>query len=1039
MRVLGVIFFSGVLAITGFSQAAKPKPTPAKPKPAAAKSTDTKTKAAAVKTKPADNKAKTSVKPKPTDQAKKTPAPKSKPPTSKNSPISPNPTASISKPIEKKPKPKSGTPTPEEIAKKEADEEAAFEQASTVVDGGDRIAALKRFIKKYPTAKRIPDASALIVTVQTQLGNDKLAAVDVAGAVEYYKAAIADAPKPVPDQLFADTLAKIPANLYFRGARTEGFELAKAIEAKSASIVVQLLSVANFYMSVENGSEARRVADSAIKLDPLSSAAYQTLGLANRIDFLLDESAAAYGKALELDPESLSARRGLAEMKRAVGKADDAVALYREILAKDEADVPARTGLVLALFDAGKRSDAEAELTKSLEANPGNIILQAGAAYWYAANNEGEKAVDLAQKAIATDPRFIWSHIALARGFIAQRNPIAAEKTLIAARRYGNFPTLEYEIASARAAAGFYREAAEELAKSFSVKDGMVYTNLGGRINRGSKDFNELVGFERRASIFAPVAAESPENAARMVALLDLKQELDKAEPNAEEVAKAADQFVGGDDKMKVHRIVFAGSQLLDKKVALPKVVELTKSAPSALDAGLDVADPSAAVMASELYESRTIAATSGTYINVPAVARPTLSAVLRGRVEEITGWAQFQMDDAAQASIHLKRAVSVLPADSAWWRSSTWRLGTSLQIEGKNAEALDMYIRSYKSGQPDPLRYNAIEALYKRVNGHTMGLETRIGPNPAPTVSPETVAVRPTTTPSIPIAIVKTTPTPRPTRVPTPVPTPAPTPEEVKATPTPEPTTPEPTSSPSPTETPKPVVEEPSPSPTPLATVSPTPEDKPVVEEPKAEPTASPTPGEPKVTPSPTPEPSTTTVAKENTASTKLVDNTNGLFPPVIISIPPPPVTTKATAKVEPTPTVEPEKAKEPVATPTPESKPVETKPANPEGRPRVIDGIPTSEEIKPCTITLDQDTISVQSSGVDRAVVVRRTDDGDIDGLTANSTSPQDVSIRREAIPGVKWTALFILRSVSAKTGVFQVKFEAPCGKKEVVVKVQ
>jgi len=480
-----------------------------------------------------------------------------------------------------------------------------------------------------------------------------------------------------------------------------------------------------------------------------------------------------------------------------------------------------------------------------------------------------------------------------------------------------------------------------------------------------------------------------------------------------------------------VHRIVFASSQLLDKKVALPKVVELTKAAPSALDAGLEVADPSAAVMASELYESRTIASTSGTYINVPVVARPTLSAVLRGRVEEINGWAHFQMDDAPQATVHLKRAVSVLPADSAWWRSSTWRLGTSLQLEGKNAEALEMYIRSYKSGQPDPLRYNAIEALYKRVNGHTMGLENRIGPNPSPTVSTETVAVRPTPTPAIPIAIARSTPTPRPTPIATPNPTPVPTPEEVKATPTPEPSP-----IPTPIETPKVAVEEPSPSPTPLAVPSPTPEETPKVtaEEPKAEPTASPTPEatptpeEPKPTPSPSPspEPSATTVAKENTASTKLIDNTNGLFPPVIINIPPPPVTTKYVPKAEPTPEAKPT-----------ETKPTDAKPA--EGRPRVIDGAPTSEEIKPCTITIDQETIGVQSTGVDRAVVVRRTDDGDIEGLTATSTSPQDVSIRREAIPGVKWTALFILRSVSSKTGVFQVKFEAPCGKKEVVVRVQ
>src|SRR5206468_8457526 len=104
----------------------------------------------------------------------------------------------------------------------------------------------------------------------------------------------------------------------------------------------------------------------------------------------------------------------------------------------------------------------------------------AGAAYWYAAHDEGSQAVALAQKAIETDPRFIWSHIALARGLMSQKKPVDAERTLLAARRYGNFPTLEYEIASARAAAGLYRDAIEDLSKSFSVKDGVVHANLGG-------------------------------------------------------------------------------------------------------------------------------------------------------------------------------------------------------------------------------------------------------------------------------------------------------------------------------------------------------------------------------------------------------------------------------------------------------------------------------------------------------------------------------------------------------------------------------
>lgn len=1080
MRVPAILFLVGILSLGVIAQPAKPKPTPAKSKTAAAKTQTTKPKTAQAKPKSTPAKSTTASKKPAAAKPQQTP-PKAKTTTAKKD-TKPGPRSTAAKP-----KPKPETPKVEEPEVDEIAADAEYQKAVEIADAGERIAALKQFARSFAKSKRIPDAEAMIVTVQSQLGNDRLATGDIAGAVEQYKIAIADAPKPMPDQLFLDTLAKFPPNVFFRGARAEAVELARLIEDKTKTSVNQLIGVATFYMSVENGSEARRIAEKAIKLDAASSSAYQTLGLASRMDFLLDESAAAYAKALELDPASLSARRGLAEMKRALGKSDEAAVLYQEILAKEPENLPASTGLILAMFESGKRIEAEAELTKSLEANPGNLILQAGAAYWYAANGEGDKAVDLAQKAIASDPRFIWSHIALARGYIAQKNPTAAEKTLLAARRYGNFPTLDYEIASARAAAGFYREAAEELAKSFTVKDGLVQTQLGGRVQRGSKDLGELVGFERRASIFAPVSPDPAEKAAELAALLEFKQEMEKATPDPVLVAKAADKFVSGDDRMKIHRLIFAGSQLLDKKIALEKVVELTKAAPQTLEAGLDAPDPAAAVMASELYESRTLAAIRGEYINVPSVPKPTLSSVLRGRVEELNGWAHFQLDDPAQASIHLKRAVGVLPVDSAWWRSSTWRLGTSLSIEGKLPEALDMYIRSYRStSPPDPLKYNAIEALYKRINGHTMGLEQRVGANPSPTPSASTVAQRPRPSQSIPIAQPSVTPTPEPTPVAPPAPTQTPVTEPSVEVPKPtaEPSTsasptsavqeptPEPETSPSPeakpTPTPESRVEVPKIQPSTTPEPSPTPETTPMPEAIKVEPSATPettrTPDVARVDPTPTPEttptpevtrvepgptprpdqpePSATSVAKENSPSTRLVDNTNGLFPPIIIQIPPSPPTRRlqaGAASATPTPTPTPEST-QPAAAVDPEKKNTDDKPTVTEGRARIIQGAPTrNETIPPCTLTLDQETIALQGSGNDRAVVVRRTDDGDIEGLTGTSLSPDDIAIRREALPGVKWTALFVLRSISSKPGLFQVRFESPCGNKDVSVRVQ
>jgi hypothetical protein len=245
-----------------------------------------------------------------------------------------------------------------------------------------------------------------------------------------------------------------------------------------------------------------------------------------------------------------------------------------------------------------------------------------------------------------------------------------------------------------------------------------------------------------------------------------------------------------------------------------------------------------------------------------------------------------------------------------------------------------------------------------------------------------------------------------------------------VKTTPTPAPSpTPTPEPVPTPAETPKSVADDPKVEPTAV----PTPEPSPTPEETKTTPT-------PETTPRPTPELTRTPEPKENVTA-KLVDNTNGLFPPVVISIPPP-VTGKP--KAEPSPKVADDEADESKSTPTTETK-TENKPPAPVRRPRVvIDGVPVGD-VKPCILTLDQDSITVPNSGSDRAVIVRRVDDGDIEGLTAVSTSPEDVSVRREVIAGIRTSALFVLRSRSARPGMFQVRFEAPCGKKEVVVRVQ
>ena len=551
-------------------------------------------------------------------------------------------------------------------ANKAADEKAELETAIGEPNAPARIAALQKFIEKFPASKEIVRAQELIVSARAQLGEDSLKAGDTVNGVEFFKAAVKEAPQPMSEKLFADVILQFPTNLFLRGQRDAAFEIAQMIEEKAGSDPKQLLGLATFYIGVENTANARRLAQKAIELAPQMPSAYQTLAIANRLGFRLDEAVAAYTKALELDPSSTVSKRSLAEMKRANGKTDEAIVLYREILEKDQTDANAKTGLVLALFESGKQAEAETEMQKMLEANANNLPLLVGAAYFYAAHNDGAKAVELAQKALTIEPRYTWANIALARGFLALKRPLDAERVLLAARNYGNFPTIDYEIASARLQAGFYREAAEELKKNFDVKNGFLETYLGNRVGVEAEDFLKLLSLERRAAIFSFESADTPENAERLKSLLEFSKELNSENASENLLSETAEKFISGDDKMKIHRQLFVAGRLLNTKKNLPKVIELTQAAVRGVDTALDVPNPSAAVMADELYETRMYASSRGEVLIVPDVPRQTLSAILRGRIEELSGWTLYQQDRTPEAIVKLKRAVSVLPEKSS-------------------------------------------------------------------------------------------------------------------------------------------------------------------------------------------------------------------------------------------------------------------------------------------------------------------------------------------------------------------------------------
>lgn len=1020
------------------------------------------------------------------------------------------------------PTPKKSPKTLKTVAPKLGTEAEEFEKAKAVTEAAQRIAALQEFIKNFPASAQIPAAQSLIVTARAETGILKMQAGDLAGGIELYKQAVADAPVPVPDELFSKILIGLPVSLYTINQRGAAFDLAKLIEEKVGANAAQLGDLAKFYLNVEYGTEAIRLAQKATEIAP-SANNHQTLAAAYRLNFRLEDAANAYAKAIELDGESVISRLNLAEMKRALGKSDEAAAIYREILAKDAENKAAQTGLTLALFDADKRAEAETELKKTLEAEPNNSKLLASAAYWYAAHGQNEQAIEYAQKAIAAEPRNVWSYIAQSRALMAQKKPLEAEKVLLLARAYSDFPTLDYELASVRLAAGLYREAAETLKRSFAVnKEGLIETYLGNRVLADAKSFTELLSLERRTAIFEMKPADSPENSDQLRALLDFQQKLEAKDATEDQLSAAADEFTKGGDNMRLHRELFAASRLVQKKTALPKALELTQSAIGAADAALNVANPSAAVLADEIYDSRQYAISQNLVIVVPDIPRPTLSAILRGRIEDIAGLALFQQNNIPQSIVRLKRALSVLPEKSAFSRASFWHLGDALQADGKEKEALEAYIKGYNKELPDAEKRAFIETLYVKVNGSTDGLDDRIGAKAETTVAK--TETKPTPDNSDNVKTTEPTPTPELKPEPTPTPaaktevTPQPTPQtevtpETKTEPQKLPEnipaleivkTPEPSPTPTPTEI---VLKEPQPTPTPENKIEEVKKEEPKPEEIKAEPSPSPTPTatpsieatptptpeikteetktaetDVKPTPEPTPTPQAVSVvisdnlkkipsSQNNESKTEKTPNetqpqnsSKPLFEPVVINIgknepaktetnepkqtdekPAETLAKTETALTETPKTEEPKPDETKTEILQPENKPAEEKILSGEFRPRIIitenTGSRTvTEEIATCKLVVNQENISLLNGGGSLGVMVGFEGEGDFRQITAESSSPEDVEVRVDAdIAASQKRAFFIIKSISTKTGVFTVTFSAPCGKKEILVKVR
>jgi tetratricopeptide (TPR) repeat protein len=599
----------------------------------------------------------------------------------------------------------------------------------------DRITRLQAYIDATADQTLKTRASELMVSARAALGDELLRQGDAAGGVEQFREAISSSPSDMSDKLYYDVVSQIPLNLYLRGQRDAAIDAAHMVEALVRMNPSRTLALGSFFLRVEEPAEALRLADIATKLAPDNAAAHQMFGTAHLMSFQFEEAIAEFARALELDPKSATARASLADLKRATGKPEEALALYRELQSQSPQNKTANAGVVLSLLELGRKDEAEREMTAALSQDQSNLPLLAGAAYWYAAHSDGARADEFGQRAIAAEPRYIWGYIALARALAVEHKPFNSDGLLYYARKFGNFPTLDYELASALSTSGLYEEAAAALSRSFSIRGGKIQTRLANRLPAQAGSFTELLAPERRASIFQPVPADSEENARSMKALVAFHQAMTPANDGARIVVDesgavaAAKEFASGSDEMRIYRQLYAAERLVTASVGLTTVVDLMEAATDAVEPGLDAPTATIATLADDLREIRARAiAVSGTP-NIADLERTTRSYVLRGRIEDISGLAYMKQGKTAEATTHFKRAVSVLPPTTYWGRLAYWHLGDALRASGNEQDALANYLKAYNPEEPDAVKRAVIQTLYQKVNGSLDGLDAKIGP----------------------------------------------------------------------------------------------------------------------------------------------------------------------------------------------------------------------------------------------------------------------------------------------------------------------
>src|SRR5262245_47200440 len=611
-----------------------------------------------------------------------------------------------------------------------------------IKDPAARAAALRKFLEANNTSEQIQAAREAAVTRWAQLAETALEQSDIERGMESFRRAVAAMPERVADGFFEETVIRIPFALSARGYRNEAVEIAREFERRFGKEPSRLASLGEFYMTIEAAGDAIRALEAASKLAGKDAKLNRLLGAAYRMGLRLDDAIAKYQRAVSLEANDNRAYYEMANLYRARGAYADAINLYRKQLEVAPRHSPSYKGLALAYLAQGDEERMKATLDQarsfsgSAEEISDDVYLQTQMAFHYLAQNKLKQAQQAVAAALLVEPRYSWARIAAAEVDLANGKFFDAERNLIAARSYANFPTLYFTLGKLYLAVEDFDGALEQFSKAFNYSPQDRFTaRLGGVFDARADNLKELLSREHQAAIFLAEPPTRDETFKIAEALVRFSSRLraikarmkssstgetgdgakgvaenaaEARRVQVEEMERAAMDFIEAESSRRSFRMLSVAERLAQAGVSNGLAVELAEQA---------------------LGVSQVATEPEGTLRDYPNYDRSGRLAIFRGRALSAKGWALFKAGknrEAAAALTESTQAYGPLPEG----RRALRRLAAVKETQGELKEALDLYIAAYEAGAGSDLDRAVIESLYRKINGSLEGLDKRLQPS---------------------------------------------------------------------------------------------------------------------------------------------------------------------------------------------------------------------------------------------------------------------------------------------------------------------